>query len=157
MTASKLRLNRRARVRIVKFDYRVTNSGRTDLNYRVTFVVRGPSNAIVYDSSESGEDEFVRVANGETSDLRSFVWRIPFGSLKGDYRVGIQIRNAYEFDQRPFDAIETTDADAITFSVLEGARISVTPAEWQFGSILQQEGRQDTATFQVTNIGKPPF
>ncbi len=139
----------------VEFSYRVTNNGRTDLSYRVTFVVRGPSNAVVYDSSVSDEDVFVEVADGQTSDARQFAWQVPYGSVKGDYRVGIELRNAYEFDARPYDSIDTTDAKAKVFNVLEGAKISVSPSEWQFGSISEQDIERQTATFTVTNVGRP--
>ena len=139
----------------VQFNYRVNNNGRTDLSYRVTFVVRGPSNAVVYDSSVSDEDAFVEVADGQTSDTRQFAWQVPYGSVKGDYRVGIELRNAYEFDARPYDAIDTTDTNAKVFNVLEGAKISVSPSEWQFGSISEQDIERQTATFTVTNVGRP--
>ena len=139
----------------VKFGYRIINNGRTDLQYRVTFVVRGPSNAVVYDSSVSDEDDFVEVADGQTSDARLFAWQVPYGSVKGDYRVGIELRNAYEFDARPYDAIDTTDTKAKVFNVLAGAKISVSPPEWQFGSILEQEIERQTATLSVTNVGIP--
>ena len=139
----------------VSFSYRVINNGRTDLSYRVTFVVRGPSNAVVYDSSVSDEDDFVEVADGQTSDTRQFAWQVPYGSVKGDYRVGIELRNAYEFDARPYDAIDTTDTNAKVFNVLEGAKISVSPSEWQFGSISEQDVERQTATFTVTNVGRP--
>lgn len=139
----------------VKLSYRVINNGRTDLSYRITFVVRGPSNAVVYDSSVVDEDDFVEVADGQTSDTRQFAWQVPYGSVKGDYRVGIELRNAYEFDARPYDAIDTTDAKAKVFNVLEGAKISVSPSEWQFGSISEQDVERQTATFTVTNVGRP--
>ena len=139
----------------ITIGYRVVNNGRTDLRYRVTFVVRGPSNAIVYDSSVSDEDDFVEVSDGETSNTREFAWQVPYGSLKGDYRVGIELRNAYEFDARPYDAIDTTDTKAQVFNVLEGAKVSVSPSEWQFGSISEQEVERQTATFTVTNVGRP--
>ncbi|MYE55106.1 MAG: hypothetical protein F4X34_07925 [Chloroflexi bacterium] len=139
----------------VQFNYRVNNNGRTDLSYRVTFVVRGPSNAVVYDSSVSDEDAFVEVADGQTTDTRQFAWKVPYGSVKGDYRVGIELRNAYEFDARPYDAIDTTDTKAKVFNVLEGAKISVSPSEWQFGSISEQDIERQTATFNVTNVGRP--
>jgi len=139
----------------VQFNYRVNNNGRTDLSYRVTFVVRGPSNAVVYDSSVSDEDAFVEVADGQTTDTRQFAWKVPYGSVKGDYRVGIELRNAYEFDARPYDAIDTTDPKSKVFNVLEGAKISVSPSEWQFGSISQQDVERQTATFNVTNVGRP--
>ena len=139
----------------VRFGYRITNNGRTDLHYRVTFVVRGPSNAVVYDSSVSDEDAFAEVADGETSDALDFAWQVPYGSLKGDYRVGVELRNAYEFDARPYYSIDTTDSDAKVFNVLEGAKISVSPSEWQFGSISEQDVERQTATFTVTNVGRP--
>ena len=139
----------------VKFAYQIVNNGRTDLQYRVTFVVRGPSNAIVYDSSVSDEDDFAEVADGQTSDTREFAWKVPYGSLKGDYRVGIELRNAYEFDARPYDSIDTTDSDAKVFNVLEGAKIGVSPSEWQFGSISEEDVERQTATFTVTNVGRP--
>jgi len=139
----------------VQFNYRVNNNGRTDLSYRVTFVVRGPSNAVVYDSSVSDEDAFVEVADGQTSDTRQFAWQVPYGSVKGDYRVGIELRNAYEFDARQYDAIDTTDTKAKVFNVLEGAKISVSPSEWQFGSISEQDVERQTATFNMTNVGRP--
>ena len=139
----------------VRFGYRITNNGRTDLRYRVTFVVRGPSNAVVYDSSVSDEDAFAEVADGETSDTLDFAWQVPYGSLKGDYRVGVELRNAYEFDARPYYSIDTTDSDAKVFNVLEGAKISVSPSEWQFGSISEQDVERQTATFTVTNVGRP--
>ena len=138
----------------VKFGYRITNNGRTDLRYRVTFVVRGPSNAVVYDSSVSNEDDFAEVADGQTSDAREFAWKVPYGSLKGDYRVGIELRNAYEFDARPYYSIDTTASGAKVFKVLEGAKISVSPNEWQFGSISEQDVERQTATFTVTDVGK---
>ncbi len=141
----------------VNIRYRIDNDGRTDVMYRVTFIIVGPSNAVIYDSSITGEDPIIEVPDGETSGQLEFLWQIPFGATDGNYRVGIELRNVHEFGSTPFDAIDTTDQDAVTFKVLEGAKIRVSPTEWQFGSILEQSQQQQVATFSVTNTGKPPF
>ena len=141
----------------VNIRYRIDNDGRTDVQYRVTFFMLGPSNALIYDSSSTGEDEIVEVADGGTSGDRIFSWQVPFGTLHGRYRVGIELRNAHDFSSVPFDSIDATHPDAATFEVLEGAKIRVAPANWQFGSVLEQSSERQEATFIVTNIGRPPF
>lgn len=141
----------------VNIRYRIENGGRTDLLYRVTFIVVGPSNAVVYDSSVAGEDEVIEVADGETSGNRIFSWQIPPGAPDGNYRVGVELRNAYDFGSSPFDTIDATDQDAVIFKVLKGAKIRVSPTEWQFGSVSEESAQQQEATFSVTNVGRPPF
>ena len=138
----------------VNFRYRIDNNGRTDVQYRVTFTVVSPSNAVIYDSSTTGEDPIVEVPDGDTSGNREFAWQIPYGALDGNYRVGIELRDAHEFSNPPFDSIDTTHSDAASFKVLEGAKIRVSPTGWQFGSVLGQSSQPQTATFSVTNIGR---
>ena len=141
----------------VNFRYRIDNGGRTDVQYRVTFTIVSPSNAVIYDSSTTGEDEIIEVPDGGTSGDRIFSWQVPFGALDGHYRVGIELRNAHEFSSTPFDTIDATHPDAATFEVLEGAKIRVSPTDWQFSSVLEQSSQRQEATFSVTNIGRGPF
>ena len=138
----------------VNFIYRIDNDGRTDVQYRATFTVASPSNAIIYDSSATGDDPIIEVADGDTSGNLEFAWQIPYGALDGIYRVGIELRNAHEFSNPPFDSIDATHSRAASFKVLEGAKIRVSPTGWQFGSVLRQSSQQQTATFSVTNIGR---
>ncbi len=136
------------------FMYRIDNEGNTDVEYRVTFVVRSPANAIVYDSSTVGEDVILTVADGDTSGNETFNWQAPFGSLEGEYKVGIELRNAHNFEVAPFHSIRTEDRDAETFDMREGAKIHVSPTEWQFGSVTEGTSEK-VATFNITNTTKP--
>ena len=138
----------------VDFIYRIDNEGSTDVEYRITFVVRSPSNAIVYDSSAAGEDVILTVSDGGTSGNRTFNWQAPFGSIKGEYKVGIELRNAHNFQAVPFHTIRTSAQDAETFDMREGAKILVSPNEWQFGSVTEGEYKS-LATFNVSNTAKP--
>ena len=141
----------------INIRYRIDNNGRTDVLYRVTFIIVSPSNAVIYDSSTTGEDQIIEVPDGDTSGNLDFPWHVPFGALKGRYSVGVELRNAHEFSSSPFDSIDPSDSDSAYFDVLEGAKIKVTPTEWQFGSVLEQSSQQQEATFAVTNTGRPPF
>ena len=136
------------------FMYRIDNEGNTDVEYRVTFVVRSPANAIVYDSSTVGEDVILKVDDGDTSGNETFKWQAPFGSLEGEYKVGIELRNAHNFEVAPFHSIRTEDRDAETFDMREGAKIHVSPTEWQFGSVTEGTSEK-VATFNITNTTKP--
>ena len=138
----------------VSIRYRIDNEGRTDIQYRVTFTVVSPSNAIIYDSSTTGEDQIIEVADGDTSGNLEFLWQVPFGANDGNYRVGIELRDAHDFGSAPFDAIDATHSDAAVFKVLEGAIIRVNRTEFQFSSVLEQNSQRREATFRVTNIGR---
>ena len=138
----------------VSIRYRIDNEGRTDVQYRVTFTVVSPSNAIIYDSSTTGEDQIIEVADGDTSGNLEFLWQVPFGANDGNYRVGIELRDAHDFGSAPFDAIDATHSDAAVFKVLEGAIIRVNRTEFQFSSVLEQNSQRREATFRVTNIGR---
>ena len=138
---------------IVKFRYRIDNSGRTNLLYRVTFIVTSPTNTVIYDSSVAHEDVLIEVDDGENSGTQEFEWQIPHGSIDGIYRVGIQLRNGYDFGS-VYSSIDYTDSAAITFSVLEGPLLEVSPSEVQFGTILDHSDEQARATFSVTNAGR---
>ncbi|MCY3637677.1 MAG: hypothetical protein OXG80_01125 [Chloroflexi bacterium] len=139
---------------IVKFRYRIDNSGRTNLLYRVTFIVTSPTNTVIYDSSVAAEDALIEVDDGENSGIQEFEWQIPHDSIDGIYRVGIQLRNAYDFGSAVYSSIDYTDPDAVTFSVLEGPLLEVSPTEVQFGTILDHSAEQARATFSVTNVGR---
>ncbi len=139
---------------VVKFRYRIDNSGRTHLLYRVTFIVTSPTNAVIYDSSVADEDAFIEVDAGENSGIQEFDWQVPHDSIDGIYRVGIQLRNAYDFGSAVYSSIDYTDPDAVTFSVLEGPMLEVSPKEVQFGTILDHSAEQARATFSVTNTGR---
>ena len=141
----------------INIRYRIDNNGRTDVQYRVTFFIVSPSNAVIYDSSTTGEDQIIEVPDGDTSGNLEYAWQVPFGALDGRYKIGIELRNAHDFSSSPFDSIDATHSDAATFDVLEGAKIRVAPADWQFGSVLEQSSQRQEATFSVTNIGRPPF
>lgn len=141
----------------INIRYRIDNTGRTDLQYRVTFFIANPNNAIIYDSSTTGEDRIVEVEDGNTSGNLEFPWQVPFGALDGRYKVGIQLRNAYDFTDAPFDTIDISDSDVAEFDVLEGAKINVSPAQWQFGSVLEQSSQRQEATFTIKNAGRPPL
>ena len=138
---------------MVGFSYRIDNEGETYVDYRVTFVVQSPSNAIIYDSSNADEDVRLTVAAGDTSGNLTFNWRVPYGSLKGEYSVGIELRNAHDFGATPFDVIQTTSSEAETFDVREGPRILVSPDDFQFGSVMEGTSER-VATFNVSNSSK---
>ena len=137
----------------VGFIYRIDNEGKTYVEYRVTFIVRNPSSAIVYDSSDAGEDDIVTVAAGDTSGNRTFNWEVPYGSAKGEYTVGSELRDAHDFSAAPFHVIRTTDRDAETFEVRLGPKIHVSPNQFQFGSVTEGTS-QKVATFDVSNSNK---
>ena len=138
----------------VSIRYRLDNDGRTDIRYRVTFSIMGPTNAIIYDSSVTGEDPIVEVPDDDISGNLEFLWQVPYGAVAGNYRVGIELRYAKEFGAKPFDAIDVFGSDAATFKVLEGPKIRVSPTEFQFGSVLQQTSQPQEASFSVTNVGR---
>ena len=138
----------------INIRYRIDNNGRTDVLYRVTFIIVSPSNAVIYDSSTTGEDQIIEVPDGDTSGNLDFPWHVPFGALKGRYSVGIELRNAHEFSSSPFDSIDPSDSDAAYFDVLEGAKIKVNRTEFQFGSVLEQTLQRPETSFSVTNAGR---
>ena len=138
----------------INIRYRIDNDGRTDVQYRVTFVIVSPSNAIIYDSSTTGDDPIIEVPDDDTSGNLEFLWQVPFGVVAGNYKVGIELRDANNFGTAPFDAIDAAGSDAAVFKVLEGARIRVAPTEFQFGSVLEQTSQRREATFSVTNVGR---
>lgn len=137
----------------VGFIYRIDNEGETYVEYRVTFIVRNPSNAIVYDSSNAGEDDIVTVAAGNTSGNRKFNWQVPYGSAKGKYTVGIELRDAHDFSAAPFHVIRIGDREAEIFEVLPGPKIHVSSNQFQFGSVTEGTPRR-VATFDVSNSNK---
>ena len=138
----------------VSIRYRIDNTGRTDVLYRVTFTVVSPSNAIIYDSSTTGDDQIIHVPDDDTSGNLEFLWQVPFGANDGNYRVGIELRDAYDFGSAPFDTIDATHSDAAVFKVLEGPRIRVSRTEFQFGSVLEQASQPREATFRIDNVGR---
>ena len=83
-----------------------------------------------------------------------FLWQVPFGAVDGNYRVGIELRDANDFGSSPFDSIDAAGSDAAVFKVLEGANIRVSPAQFQFGSVLEQTSQSPETSFSVTNIGR---
>ena len=138
----------------VSIRYRIDNNGRTDVQYRATFTIVSPTNAIIYDSSTTGDDPIIEVPDGDTSGNLEFLWQVPFGAVAGNYRVGIELRDANDFGSSPFDSIDAAGSDAAIFKVLEGANIRVSPAEFQFGSVLEQTTQRPETSFSVTNIGR---
>ena len=138
----------------VSIRYRIDNNGRTDVQYRVTFTIVSPTNAIIYDSSTTGDDPIIEVADDDTSGNLEFLWQVPFGSVDGNYRVGIELRDANDFGASPFDSIDAAGSDAAIFKVLEGANIRVRPDEFQFGSVLEQTSQRPETNFSVSNIGR---
>ena len=138
----------------VSIRYRIDNNGRTDVQYRVTFTIVSPTNAIIYDSSRTGDDPIIEVPDGDTSGNLEFLWQVPFGSVDGNYRVGVELRDANDFGSSPFDSIDAGGSDAAVFKVLEGANIRVRPTDVQFGSVLEQTPQRPETTFSVTNIGR---
>ena len=138
----------------VSIRYRIDNNGRTDVQYRVTFTIVSPTNAIIYDSSTTGDDPIIEVPDGDTSGNLEFLWQVPFGAVAGNYRVGIELRDANDFGSSPFDSIDAAGSDAAVFKVLEGANIRVSPAQFQFGSVLEQTSQSPETSFSVTNIGR---
>ena len=138
----------------VSIRYRIDNNGRTDVQYRVTFTIVSPTNAVIYDSSTTGDDPIIEVPDGDTSGNLEFLWQVPFGAVAGNYRVGIELRDANDFGSSPFDSIDAAGSDAAVFKVLEGANIRVSPAQFQFGSVLEQTSQSPETSFSVTNIGR---
>ena len=138
----------------VSIRYRIDNNGRTDVQYRVTFTIVSPTNAIIYDSSTTGDDPIIEVPDDDTSGNLEFLWQVPFGAVAGNYRVGVELRDANDFGSSPFDSIDAAGSDAAVFKVLEGANIRVSPAEFQFGSVLEQTSQRPETSFSVSNIGR---
>ncbi len=138
----------------VSIRYRIDNNGGTDVQYRVTFTIVSPTNAIIYDSSTTGDDPIIEVPDDDTSGNLEFLWRVPFGAVDGNYRVGVELRDANDFGSSPFDSIDPAGSDAAVFKVLEGANIRVGPADFQFGSVLDQTSQRPETSFSVTNIGR---
>ena len=134
--------------------YRIDNNGRTDVQYRVTFTIVSPTNAIIYDSSTTGDDPIIEVPDGDTSGNLEFLWQVPFGAVDGNYRVGVELRDANDFGSSPFDSIDAAGSDAAVFKVLQGAKIRVSPDDFQFGSVLEQTSQRPETSFRVTNVGR---
>ena len=133
--------------------FRISNNGKTDLDYRAIFTILSPWGAVAYDSNAAGNDIVVRVKEGKISAPLEFRWRAPPGSSGGEYRVGMELRNAYEFNSPSFDAISASGEDAKTFKVRGGAKIAVSPRDWSFGAI-SRGGDVPEARFNVSNRGK---
>ena len=68
---------------IVKFRYRIDNSGRTNLLYRVTFIVTSPTNTVIYDSSVAHEDVLIEVDDAKIRAPRSSNGRYRTARLMG--------------------------------------------------------------------------
>ena len=134
-------------------EFRIANEGDATVDYRAVFTVQGPDGAIAYDSNRAGEDVVVRLAAGERSELLTFRWQVPYGAYGGEYRVGVELRNAHEFNTAAFDAIRVyDDDDAEIFKVREGARLAVSPSEWRFGTITAGDA-PGRAVFGISNRG----
>lgn len=137
----------------LRVEFRIANEGDATVDYRAMFTVQGPDGAIAYDSNRAGEDVVMRLAAGERSELLTFRWQVPYGAYGGEYRVGVELRNAHEFNTAAFDAIRVyDDDDAEIFKVREGARLAVSPSEWRFGTITAGDGAT-TAVFNLSNKG----
>ena len=137
----------------LRVEFRVANEGDAAVDYRVMFAVQGPDGAIMYHSNRAGDDVVMRLASGERSEALTFRWQVPYGAYGGEYRVGVELRNAHEFNTAAFDAIRVYDDDeAEIFKVREGARIGVSPSEWRFGAITQGDDAA-RAVFGISNRG----
>ena len=137
----------------LRVEFRIANEGDATVDYRAVFTVQGPDGAIAYDSNRAGEDVVMRLAADERSDLLTFRWRVPYGAYGGEYRVGVELRNAHEFNTAAFDAIRVyDDDDAEIFKVREGARLAVSPSEWRFGTITHGDDAAP-AVFNLSNKG----
>ena len=137
----------------LRVEFRVANEGDAAVDYRVMFAVQGPDGAIMYHSNRAGDDVVMRLAAGERSEALTFRWQVPYGAYGGEYRVGLELRNAHEFNTAAFDAIRVYDDDeAEIFKVREGARIGVSPSEWRFGAITQGDDAA-RAVFGISNRG----
>lgn len=137
----------------LRVEFRIANEGDAKVDYRVVFTVQGPDGAIAYDSNRAGEDVLMRLAAGERSELLTFRWQVPYGAYGGEYRVGVELRNAHEFNTAAFDAIRVYDDDnAEIFKVREGARLAVSPNEWRFGTITAGDD-VERAVFNLSNRG----
>lgn len=150
----------------VSFLYRVKNDGAVTMTYSVSFLVRAPTGSLYFNTNSEGLDAVVGpLDSGDETNGLVFTWTIPFGTLPGDYELGAQLRGyrAFEFlfDDVPFPSKaaksgppvrddELTDGD--TFEVRKGALISVKPAHWAFGAIM--EGESEGASFDVSNTGR---
>lgn len=137
----------------LRVEFRIANEGDATVDYRAVFTVQGPDGAIAYDSNRAGEDVLMRLAAGERSELLTFRWQVPYGAYGGEYRVGVELRNAHEFNTAAFDAIRVyDDDDAEIFKVREGARLAVSPSEWRFGTITVGDD-VERAVFNLSNKG----
>lgn len=137
----------------LRVEFRIANEGDATVDYRAVFTIQGPDGAIAYDSNRAGEDVLTRLAAGERSDLLTFRWQVPYGAYGGEYRVGVELRNAHEFNTAAFDAIRVyDDDDAEIFKVREGARLAVSPSEWRFGTITHGDDAAP-AVFNLSNRG----
>lgn len=137
----------------LRVEFRIANEGDATVDYRAVFTIQGPDGAIAYDSNRAGEDVLMRLAAGERSELLTFRWRVPYGAYGGEYRVGVELRNAHEFNTAAFDAIRVyDDDDAEIFKVREGARLAVSPSEWRFGTITHGDAAAP-AVFNLSNRG----
>ena len=137
----------------LRVEFRIANEGDATVDYRAVFTIQGPDGAIAYDSNRAGEDALMRLAAGERSELLTFRWQVPYGAYGGEYRVGVELRNAHEFNTAAFDAIRVyDDDDAEIFKVREGARLAVSPSEWRFGTITAGYDAAP-AVFNLSNKG----
>jgi len=137
----------------LRVEFRIANEGDATVDYRAVFTIQGPDGAIAYDSNKAGEDALMRLAAGERSELLTFRWQVPYGAYGGEYRVGVELRNAHEFNTAAFDAIRVyDDDDAEIFKVREGARLAVSPSEWRFGTITHGDD-VERAVFNLSNRG----
>ena len=137
----------------LRVEFRIANEGDATVDYRAMFTIQGPDGAIAYDSNRAGDDVLMRLAAGERSELLTFRWQAPYGAYGGEYRLGVELRNAHEFNTAAFDAIRVyDDDDAETFKVREGARLAVSPSEWRFGTITHGDD-VERAVFNLSNRG----
>ena len=142
---------------VVTVDYEIENDGDVELEYLVTLTILDPSGEIAFDSLERGEDQRLSLTPGSDFD-GSFQWELPFDAALGPHVAHVGLRYWFDPDLIFYDYLdERYDRDrsdfpiAAFFQVKEGPRLSVSPSDWDFGTIYR--GEVPEASFTVVNAG----
>ena len=142
---------------VVTVNVDIENDGNVDLDYLVTLTVLGPDGETAFDSLERGEALRLSLKPGSKVD-RSFRWQLPFDVAVGPYEAYVGLRYWFDSDLIFYDYLDDryrrdrSEFPIVAFfQIREGPRLSVSPSEWDFGTIYVGESQE--TSFAADNAG----
>ncbi|MCH8062642.1 MAG: hypothetical protein IH861_09075 [Chloroflexi bacterium] len=142
---------------LVTVDYDIKNDGNVNLDYLVTLTILGPDGETAFDSLERGDAVRLSLTPDSKVD-RSFEWQLPFDVTVGPYEAYVGLRYWHDPDLIFYDYLDDryrrdrSEFPIVAFfQIKEGPRLSVSPSEWDFGTIYV--GESPEASFAAENAG----